>query len=79
MPSRNPKRRDALDGLFSATYEELRRLAAAVKRADANATIGTLTLVHEAWIKLAGSGLRAGIRDALQAIGRARHAPDSYG
>jgi len=47
--------RQVLDDWFSVTYNELRRLAAAVKRADANATIGTSTLVHKAWIKLAGS------------------------
>jgi RNA polymerase sigma factor (TIGR02999 family) len=44
-----------LDDWFSATYKELRRLAASVKHIDANATISTSTLVHEAWIKLANS------------------------
>jgi RNA polymerase sigma factor (TIGR02999 family) len=44
-----------LDYLFSATYEELRRLAASVKSHDPGATLNPTTLVHEAWIKLARS------------------------
>ena len=44
-----------LDYLFSATYEELRRLAAVVKRSDPAATLNPTALVHEAWLKLAGS------------------------
>ena len=42
----------ALDAIFSATYEELRRLAATVRRSDANATLSPTTLVNEAWLKL---------------------------
>jgi RNA polymerase sigma factor (TIGR02999 family) len=42
----------ALDTIFSATYEELRRLAAAVRRSDAHATLSPTTLVNEAWLKL---------------------------
>ena len=45
--------RDALDALYSLTYEELRRLAASVRRNDAAATISPTTLVNEAWLKLA--------------------------
>src|SRR5690606_22982409 len=44
-----------LDALFSATYEELRRLASSVRRNDPGATLSPTTLVNEAWIKLAGS------------------------
>lgn len=44
-----------LDQLFSLAYEELRRLAAAVKRGDASATINPTALVNEAWLKLANS------------------------
>jgi RNA polymerase sigma factor (TIGR02999 family) len=44
-----------MDAWFSTLYNELRRLATSVKRADANVTISTSTLVHEAWMKLAGS------------------------
>lgn len=42
----------ALDELFSATYEELRRLAAAVRRSDPSATLSPTGLVNEAWLKL---------------------------
>ncbi len=47
--------RHALDLLFSATYEELRRLASSVRRSDPGATLSPTTLVNEAWLKLAGS------------------------
>jgi RNA polymerase sigma factor (TIGR02999 family) len=42
-----------LEELFSAAYEELRRLASAVKRNDRNATLSPTTLVNEAFLKLA--------------------------
>ncbi|HLJ16127.1 MAG TPA: ECF-type sigma factor [Bryobacteraceae bacterium] len=45
--------RQALDDLFSVTYEELRRLASTVKRSDPSATLTPTALVNEAWIKLA--------------------------
>jgi len=44
-----------LDQLFSASYEELRRLAATVKRGDPCATLTPTALVNEAWVKLAQS------------------------
>lgn len=47
--------RKSLDHLFSVTYEELRRLAATVRQGDPSATLTPTALVHEAWIKLAGS------------------------
>jgi RNA polymerase sigma factor (TIGR02999 family) len=47
--------RQALDHLFSITYEELRRLASSVRRGDPSATLSPTALVHEAWIKLAKS------------------------
>jgi RNA polymerase sigma-70 factor, ECF subfamily len=47
--------RAALDDLFTAAYEELRRLAAVVRRDDPRATISPTALVNEAWLKLAGS------------------------
>jgi RNA polymerase sigma factor (TIGR02999 family) len=47
--------REALDRLFSVTYEELRRLATSVKRGDWNASASPTTLVNEAWMKLASS------------------------
>jgi RNA polymerase sigma factor (TIGR02999 family) len=42
-----------LEELFSAAYEELRRLASAVKRDDRGATLSPTTLVNEAFLKLA--------------------------
>jgi len=47
--------RQALDQLFSITYEELRRLAATVKRGDPSQTLSPTALVSEAWLKLAKS------------------------
>jgi RNA polymerase sigma factor (TIGR02999 family) len=47
--------RQALDQLFSVTYEELRRLASTVKRGDPSATLSPTALVNEAWLKLAKS------------------------
>jgi RNA polymerase sigma factor (TIGR02999 family) len=48
-----------LDRLFSATYEELRRLASSVRRDDPGASLSPTTLVNEAWLKLARSPLMA--------------------
>ena len=50
-----PVERQALDDLFSVTYEELRRLASRVRRSHPRATISPTALVNEAWLKLAGS------------------------
>jgi RNA polymerase sigma factor (TIGR02999 family) len=47
--------RRALDDLFSATYEELRRLAATVRRGGAGTTLSPTALVNEAWLKLAAT------------------------
>jgi RNA polymerase sigma factor (TIGR02999 family) len=47
--------RRALDHLFSVTYEELRRLAATVRRGDWGATLNPTALVNQAWVKLAKS------------------------
>lgn len=44
--------RQALDQLFSLTYEELRRLASTVKRGDPSVTLSPTALVNEAWMKL---------------------------
>jgi RNA polymerase sigma-70 factor, ECF subfamily len=48
-------KRQALDQLFSVTYEELRRLASSVRRGDPSATLSPTALVNEAWLKLAKS------------------------
>lgn len=50
-----PLARSELDDLFSATYEELRRLAAAVGRDDPSATLNPTALVNEAYARLARS------------------------
>lgn len=55
LPDRVPEDRLALDQLFSAAYEELRRLASRVQRRDPSATLSPTALVNEAWLKLAGS------------------------
>jgi RNA polymerase sigma factor (TIGR02999 family) len=47
--------RRTLDHLFSVTYEELRRLAASVRRDDPNVSLSPTGLVNEAWLKLASS------------------------
>ena len=47
--------RGELDALFSATYEELRRLASSVRRGESAQTLNPTALVNEAWIKLAGN------------------------
>lgn len=48
-----PIARSELDELFSAAYEELRRLAAAVGRDDPAATLNPTALVNEAYARLA--------------------------
>jgi RNA polymerase sigma factor (TIGR02999 family) len=47
--------RRALDELFSATYEELKRLAASVRTDFPRSTLNPTALVNEAWAKLARS------------------------
>lgn len=47
--------RRTIDDLFSATYEELRRLASTIRHGDPSATLNPTALVNEAWIKLAKS------------------------
>lgn len=49
MSERSP----TLDDLFSATYEELRRLAVAVRGNDPGETLNPTALVNEAYLKLA--------------------------
>jgi RNA polymerase sigma factor (TIGR02999 family) len=47
--------RERLDRVFSLAYEELRRLAAHVRRDDPGASLSPTTLVNEAWLKLAAT------------------------
>jgi RNA polymerase sigma factor (TIGR02999 family) len=53
--------RKTLDDVVSLAYEELRRLAATVRRDDRGATLNPTALVNEAWIKLASSPSIAGL------------------
>ncbi len=46
---------EAMDELFALVYDELRRLAQAVRRGRFGETLNTTALVHEAYLKLAGS------------------------
>lgn len=52
---------ETLDEMFSVAYEELRRLAASVRRDDPGMTLSPTALVNEAWLKLASS---AGVQPA---------------
>jgi RNA polymerase sigma factor (TIGR02999 family) len=47
--------KEGLDELFSATYEELRRLASSVRGNDPSETLNPTALVNEAYVKLAAS------------------------
>jgi len=47
--------RPELDRLFSSTYEELKRLAASVRRDEPGETLNPTALVNEAYLKLARS------------------------
>jgi RNA polymerase sigma factor (TIGR02999 family) len=53
-PSNAEKDRRSLDELYSATYEELRRIASKVRRGS-SLTLSPTTLVNEAWAKLAAT------------------------
>jgi RNA polymerase sigma factor (TIGR02999 family) len=54
-PQQGAGQRRALDELFSLTYEELRRLASAVRRGDPGVTLNPTALVNEAWMKMSRS------------------------
>ena len=83
-PSTETAGRVRLDACYTAAYEELRRLASLVGR---HGGLNPTTLVHEAWLKLAGSpdfasesnlhfkriAARA-MRQVLVEAGRRRHA-----
>lgn len=47
--------RRALDELFEARYNELRRIASNLKRHDGNVTLSPTALVNEAWLRLSDS------------------------
>lgn len=48
-----------LDDLFGAAYDELRRLAATVRRGERHSTLNPTALVNEAWLKLAATPVAA--------------------
>jgi RNA polymerase sigma-70 factor, ECF subfamily len=52
--------RAQLDHVFSLAYEELRRMAAAVRRDAPDASATPTVLVHEAWLKLSRTPSVAG-------------------
>ncbi|MEZ5404324.1 MAG: ECF-type sigma factor [Bryobacteraceae bacterium] len=55
-----PLRRKDVDRLFALAYQELHRMASAVRRGDPAASLSPTALVHEAWLKLAaGEGFGA--------------------
>lgn len=56
-----PGDREAMDRLFSSTYEELRRLAARVRQGEAAVTLSPTALVNEAWLKLSASPPQAAL------------------
>ena len=47
--------RQDFDLLFASAYDELRRLAATVRRDDRGSTLNPTALVNEAWLKLSAS------------------------
>lgn len=54
-PAASEADRQALDAVFSAAYEELRRIASSVRRNEVSSTLNPTALVHEAWLKLRGT------------------------
>lgn len=53
MPPGPTGSREDLDQVFSLAYEELKYLAASVRRSHPSAPLSATTMVNEAWIKLA--------------------------
>jgi RNA polymerase sigma-70 factor, ECF subfamily len=52
---RDAVERESFDAVFSAAYQELRRLAAAVRRNGAPETLSPTALVNEAYLKLSAT------------------------
>ena len=70
---------EANDQLISALYAELRRIAARQLRRERGQTMDATALVHEAWMRLAGSeevsgGAIAGFRNRAHFLGSAAEA-----
>ena len=47
--------RESVDRLFTLAYEELRRLASAIRRGEQSHTLTPTALVNEAWLKLSAT------------------------
>ena len=75
-PLERLNRESSVDHLFSATYEELRRLAGSVRRGDSSETLNPTALVNEAYLKLAGSK-HVGWRDREHFVYRVEPLEDS--
>jgi RNA polymerase sigma factor (TIGR02999 family) len=68
------RERRALDDLFTATYQELRRRASrSVRRGDARITLTPTGVVNEAWFKLARSP-ELGAKSPAEFVAIAAHA-----
>ena len=50
-----PEEKRSFDDLFSLFYEELKRIAASVRRNESHNTVNTTALVNEAWLRMKGS------------------------
>lgn len=53
--------REAVDRLFAAAYEELKRLATTVRRGERSLTLTPTALVNEAWLKLSANPALGGL------------------
>jgi RNA polymerase sigma factor (TIGR02999 family) len=62
--TRSSIERGALDELFAAKYEELRRIASTLKSGDGSLTLSPTALVNEAWVRLSGSPALGGLSPA---------------
>jgi RNA polymerase sigma factor (TIGR02999 family) len=54
-PVAPPEEKRSFDDLFSLLYEELKRIAASVRRAESHNTVNTTALVNEAWLRMKDS------------------------
>jgi RNA polymerase sigma factor (TIGR02999 family) len=52
-----------LDAFFATTYQDLRHLAALVKRRHKSTTLNPKTLVHEVWLKISGPRRLSGVSE----------------
>ena len=74
----NSDRSSSADVVFGLAYDELRRLAHAVRRNRPDATLSTTDLLHEAWFKLQPVA-QLGIDDETFALRTEAHRPQHAG